>query len=52
LLRAPDAATLAPTHPARPKIEAAPKQGAAFICVGETCSLPVTEPGRLAEATA
>ena len=36
------------SHPARDKIAAAP-EGAAFVCVGERCSLPVTEPDRLAE---
>jgi len=36
-------------HPAHDKIKAA-AHGAAFICVGETCSLPVSEPGALAAA--
>jgi len=44
----PDA--LPATHAARPKIEAAPPGGAAFICVGETCSLPLTDPSTLAAA--
>jgi hypothetical protein len=51
LLRAPSAQTLAPTHPARAKLAAAPA-GAAFVCVGETCSLPVIEPSGLAAAVA
>jgi uncharacterized protein len=51
LLRAPSAQTLAPTHPARAKLAAAPA-GAAFVCVGETCSLPVIEPSSLAAAVA
>jgi len=33
----------------RDKIAAAP-DGAAFVCVGETCSLPVTDPDALAAA--
>jgi hypothetical protein len=51
VLRAPSAAALPPTHPARAKLAAAPA-GAAFVCVGETCSLPVTEPTGLAAAIA
>jgi uncharacterized protein YyaL (SSP411 family) len=49
VLRAPSADALSPSHPARDKIAAAPA-GAAFVCVGERCSLPVTAPGKLAEA--
>jgi len=49
VLRAPSAAALPPSHPAQAKIAAAP-EAAAFVCVGERCSLPVTEPGQLAEA--
>ena len=41
VLRAPDAGALPAAHPAREKIAAAP-DGAAFVCVGERCSLPVT----------
>jgi uncharacterized protein YyaL (SSP411 family) len=48
VLRAPNAEALPATHPARDKI-AATLEGAAFVCVGEQCSLPVTEPDRLAE---
>ena len=33
-------------HPARDKL-AAGGEGAAFVCVGETCSLPVTDPAGL-----
>src|SRR5262249_16770305 len=40
---------LAPGHPAYDKIKAA-AQSAAFVCVGETCSLPVSEPDAMAEA--
>ena len=49
VLRAPSADELPASHPARPKISSAPAS-AAFICVGETCSLPVTTPETLAEA--
>jgi uncharacterized protein YyaL (SSP411 family) len=49
VLRAPSAEDLPPSHPARDKIAAAP-DGAAFVCVGERCSLPVTDAGALAEA--
>jgi hypothetical protein len=48
VLRAPSADALAPAHPARAKLAAAPGAGAAFVCVGETCSLPLTEPAQLA----
>ena len=37
------------SHPAQEKIKAT-AQSAAFICVGETCSLPVTEPDAVAAA--
>jgi uncharacterized protein len=37
------------THPAQEKIKAT-AQSAAFVCVGETCSLPVTEPDAIAAA--
>ncbi len=49
VLRAPDASALPASHPARDKIAAAP-DGAAFVCVGERCSLPVTEAAQLAQA--
>ena len=48
MLRAPSAAALPTGHPAQAKI-AAGVESAAFICVGETCSLPVTEPGQIAD---
>jgi uncharacterized protein len=48
VLRAPSAGALPASHPARGKIAAAP-HGAAFVCVGERCSLPVTKPDALAE---
>jgi uncharacterized protein YyaL (SSP411 family) len=49
VLRAPSADALPASHPARDKIAAVP-EGAAFVCVGERCSLPVTSPHALAEA--
>jgi hypothetical protein len=49
LLRASDPDALPASHPARDKIAAAP-DGAAFVCIGERCSLPVTEPGALVPA--
>jgi uncharacterized protein len=48
VLRAPIAAALSAAHPAQQKIKAT-REPAAFICVGERCSLPVTEPARIAE---
>jgi hypothetical protein len=44
-------AALPVNHPARDKINAAPA-GAAFVCVGERCSLPVTSPQAIAQAVA
>ena len=41
--------TLPTAHPAREKIKAA-TESAAFVCAGEICSLPVTEPDALAES--
>ena len=51
VLRAPSADALPPTHPAQEKLKAV-SGSAAFVCVGETCSLPVTEPDKIAEAVA
>ncbi len=48
VLRAPSADALAPTHPARAKVGSA-SAAAAFICVGERCSLPVGEARQIAE---
>jgi hypothetical protein len=39
------------SHPAQENIKAA-AGAAAFVCVGETCSLPVTQPQALSEAVA
>jgi uncharacterized protein len=49
VLRAPAANALPAAHPAATKIAAAP-DGAAFVCVGERCSLPVTRADALGEA--
>jgi uncharacterized protein YyaL (SSP411 family) len=51
VLRARNPEALAAAHPARDKLAAAP-EGAAFVCVGEHCSLPVTQPGQLGAAIA
>jgi uncharacterized protein YyaL (SSP411 family) len=48
VLRAPSADALPAAHPAQAKIAAA-SASAAFVCVGETCSLPVTQPEQIAE---
>ena len=48
VLHAPRADALASTHPARAKL-AAVKGSAAFVCRGQSCSLPVTEPAALAQ---
>ena len=46
LMRAQNPELLPADHPARDKIAAAPA-GAAFVCIGSTCSLPVTDPQAL-----
>jgi uncharacterized protein len=51
VLRAPNAAALPENHPAREKLSAAP-DGAAFVCMAERCSLPVSEAANIAEAVA
>lgn len=51
VLRAASPADLPPSHPAQDKLKAAPGS-AAFVCVGEKCSLPVTAPDRIADAVA
>ena len=51
VLRAASADALPPSHPAQEKIKAT-TESAAFICVGERCSLPVTQPEKIAEAVA
>jgi hypothetical protein len=49
VLRASSPDDLPPTHPAQEKLKAA-LSSAAFVCVGERCSLPVTDPGQIAQA--
>ena len=46
VLHAGSAQELPPQHPARAKVAAA-SEPAAFVCIGETCSLPVTDPAGL-----
>jgi uncharacterized protein len=46
VFHAVSAEALPPSHPARAKLSAA-SEPAAFVCIGETCSLPVTDPDRL-----
>jgi uncharacterized protein len=46
VLHARSAAALPAAHPARDKIKAA-GEPQAFVCIGETCSLPVTDPAGL-----
>jgi uncharacterized protein YyaL (SSP411 family) len=47
VLRAPDAGALPASHPAQAKIQSG-VGSAAFVCVGQTCSLPVTDPDKIA----
>src|SRR5262249_28485664 len=42
VLRAASPAVLPAAHPALEKLKAV-KEAAAFVCIGETCSLPVTD---------
>jgi uncharacterized protein YyaL (SSP411 family) len=49
VLRARASGELPPGHPAQEKLKAA-SGAAAFVCVGETCSLPVSAPGEIAGA--
>ena len=51
VLRAMSAVDLPPSHPAQAKLAAAPGS-AAFVCVGATCSLPVTSPDAIAATVA
>jgi uncharacterized protein YyaL (SSP411 family) len=50
LLRASDESSLAGNHPAREKVAAAKGEGAAFVCRGEICSLPINDPAKLPAA--
>jgi uncharacterized protein YyaL (SSP411 family) len=51
VLRAATANDLPPAHPAHKKFKVA-SGSVAFVCVEERCSLPVTEPGQIAETVA
>lgn len=51
VLRAASAADLPASHPAQAKLASAPAS-AAFVCVGERCSLPVLEANDIAKAVA
>jgi uncharacterized protein YyaL (SSP411 family) len=48
VLHAANADALPASHPAREKLEASGGKAAAFVCVGERCSLPVDTPDKLA----
>jgi uncharacterized protein YyaL (SSP411 family) len=48
--RVADATDLPASHPAQEKMRSAPN--AVFICIGERCSLPITEPTDIAAALA
>jgi len=52
VLHARSAEALPLAHPARAQIEAAKGQAQAFVCVGETCSLPVSDEAGLLGAIA
>jgi hypothetical protein len=49
ILRASNAGDLPSSHPAQEKLKAAP-ESAAFVCVGERCSLPVTDAAQISPA--
>src|SRR6185437_3866068 len=49
VLRAASAGALPSAHPAQEKLKAI-TSSAAFVCVGETCSLPVSDPAAIAPA--
>jgi uncharacterized protein YyaL (SSP411 family) len=51
VLRAAAASDLSASHPAQEKLKAT-SGSAAFICVGERCSLPVSDVGHIAETVA
>jgi uncharacterized protein YyaL (SSP411 family) len=48
VLHAPSGCELPGSHPVQEKVKSV-SEPAAFICVAERCSLPVTEPSRIAE---
>jgi uncharacterized protein YyaL (SSP411 family) len=49
VLHASSAAALPVSHPARDKLAVA-REPQAFVCIGDTCSLPVTDPAALGAA--
>jgi uncharacterized protein YyaL (SSP411 family) len=51
VLHARAAGVLSPSHPAQEKVRAA-GEPQAFVCIGEACSLPVTDPAGLIETIA
>ncbi len=51
VLRITSAADLPALHPAQEKLKAA-QASAAFVCIGETCSLPVTDPAEISTSFA
>jgi len=51
VLHARAAGVLSPSHPAQEKVRLA-GDPQAFVCIGETCSLPVTDPVGLVGAIA
>jgi len=50
ILRAPNSHALPKTHPARAKADSVSAEGAAFVCQGERCSLPLSDPNTFSEA--
>jgi len=50
VLRVADPSDLPASHPAQEKIKSAPS--AVFVCIGERCSLPITDPADMAAALA
>jgi uncharacterized protein YyaL (SSP411 family) len=52
LLRAANAESLSPSHPARAKLASLAGESAAFVCQGERCSLPIADPAKLGETIA
>jgi uncharacterized protein len=51
VLHAVASTSLSPAHPAHDKVKAA-RQAVAFVCAGETCSLPLTDAAALVDAVA
>jgi hypothetical protein len=49
VLHARSTEALPPSHPARAQVQAS-SEAQAFVCVAETCSLPVTDPAGVARA--